>query len=157
SAPRSWRGRRDRRSSPRARTRGRRRPARDPSSATRGKSSLSAPPMLLQVTRAAAVTVRRGHPWVYRDAIVRPPKRIASGDAVELTDERGEFLGYGLWDASSPIAARIFSRDRAAQLDERTLGDAIERALRSRDRLFGGDPETNAYRLCNGEGDRVPG
>ena len=113
--------------------------------------------MLLRVARAAAIAVRRGHPWVYRDGLVRPPKGLASGTAVELGDDAGQFLGHGLWDAESPIALRVFERERGKRLDERALGERLERAIARRDAMFGADLETTAYRLCNGEGDRLPG
>ncbi len=77
------------------------------------------------------------------------------GDAVELADEEGAFLGRALWDAESPICARVFERAADRPLDAGSIIDRIERALRVRDALFGDD--TTAYRLCNGEGDRVPG
>ncbi|UQA61975.1 class I SAM-dependent rRNA methyltransferase [Polyangium aurulentum] len=107
----------------------------------------------LTLTRTAIVSVRRGHPWVYREGIVRPPTDLPSGAVVELFDEAGERLGVGLWDAQSPIAARVFNAE--GRLDERALIDRIERAFARRDGLVG--PDTDAYRLCNGEGDRVPG
>ena len=77
------------------------------------------------------------------------------GAAVELADEEGAFLGRALWDAESPICARVFERAADRPLDAGSIIDRIERALRVRDALFGDD--TTAYRLCNGEGDRVPG
>ena len=113
--------------------------------------------MLVQVARAAAIAVRRGHPWVYREGLVRPPKSLASGAAVELTDETGAFLAHGLWDAASPIAVRVFERERRARVDERTLAERLERAIGRRDAMFADDGNTTAYRLCNGEGDRLPG
>ncbi len=108
----------------------------------------------LALGRSAAQAVRRGHPWVWREAVARAPRTLASGDTVQLTDETGAALGRGLWDASSPIAARVYLRD-AAELDERLLGALAETAFARRDGLF--DPaDTDAYRLCNGEGDRLP-
>lgn len=128
--------------------------------------------MPIQLNRAAASAVRRGHPWVYRDGLVRPPSGLASGDVVELIDEAKDALGVGLWDAESPICARVFeragfvssvssvsstSRSRGRGLDAGAIARRIEQALVRRDALFGEDRETTAYRLCNGEGDRVPG
>jgi 23S rRNA (cytosine1962-C5)-methyltransferase len=133
--------------------------------------------MPIQLNRAAASAVRRGHPWVYRDGLVRPPSGLASGDVVEIIDDANDALGVGLWDAESPICARVFeragfvssassvssvsstsrSRGRGLGLDAGAIARRIEQALVRRDALFGEDRETTAYRLCNGEGDRVPG
>jgi 23S rRNA (cytosine1962-C5)-methyltransferase len=106
----------------------------------------------LRLTRAAAAAVRRGHPWVYREGLVRPAA-LASGTPVTLADESDAPLGVGLWDERSPIAVRVFGAK--GPLDERTIVARIERAFARRDGLIG--PDTDAYRLCNGEGDHVPG
>jgi 23S rRNA (cytosine1962-C5)-methyltransferase len=76
---------------------------------------------------------------------------------VELVDEHGGFLARGLWDASSPIAVRVFERQAARPLDLTALRARIEHALALRDELFARDADTTAYRLLHGEGDRVPG
>ncbi|WP_437835110.1 class I SAM-dependent rRNA methyltransferase [Sorangium sp. So ce1153] len=132
--------------------------------------------MRVHLTTTAAAAVRRGHPWVYRDGIAgggnaaqRGERRrgerargeparggvAASGDVVELSAEGAAFLGRGLWDAESAIAVRVFQRTQAPQLDERALAERLERAFALRDGWFAGR-DTTAYRLCNGEGDRVP-
>ena len=48
-----------------------------------------------------------GHPWVYRDAIERAPMDLASGAWVRVKCANLQF--FGLWDAESPIAIRIYS------------------------------------------------
>ncbi|MGK3967255.1 class I SAM-dependent rRNA methyltransferase [Sorangium sp. So ce118] len=132
--------------------------------------------MRVHLTATAAAAVRRGHPWVYRDGIASggnaaqrgehrrgerargEPVRggaAATGDVVELSAEGATFLGRGLWDAESAIAVRVFQRTQAPQLDERALAERLERAFALRDGWFAGR-DTTAYRLCNGEGDRVP-
>ncbi|MFT3767832.1 MAG: class I SAM-dependent rRNA methyltransferase [Minicystis sp.] len=112
--------------------------------------------MALRITRTAAAALRRGHPWVYREAILRGRQRAPeTGETVELTDEEGDFLGRGLYDASSPIAVRVFDATRGPALSATDLGARVARAIARRDGRF--DAETTAYRLCNGEGDRVPG
>jgi 23S rRNA (cytosine1962-C5)-methyltransferase len=111
--------------------------------------------MILRLVRAAALAVKRGHPWVYREGLARPPRGLVSGATVELADEEGGHLGRGLWDADSPIAARVFTRSKGGALDAGALGALVIAAIARRDGRFDGD--TTAYRLCNGEGDRVPG
>lgn len=109
----------------------------------------------LELRQTAAASVRKGHPWVYREGIVRAPT-LASGTTVRLVDETGKPLAVGLWDESSPISVRVFGLGALqGRVDARLLVERIERALLRRQGLFG--QETNAYRLCNGEGDHVPG
>lgn len=119
--------------------------------------------MPIQLTQAAAAAVRRGHPWVYRDGIAgaagrRAPRALrdlATGEVVDLAAEGAPFLARGLWDAESPIAVRVFQREEAPPLDERAIAKRLDRAFALRDGWFAGR-DTTAYRLCNGEGDRVP-
>ncbi len=110
--------------------------------------------MPIQLTRLAAHAVRRGHPWVYREGIVRPPQDLAAGTVVDVVDEERRPLGRGLWDPSSPITVRVFSGDEP--LDTAGMAQRITKAFARRDGWFD-EATTNAYRLCNGEGDRVPG
>lgn len=93
----------------------------------------------------------RGHPWVYRDHISEA-LRFETGSWVRL--RAGRFVGYGLWDADSPIALRVYSRkgilDRASVTERVRAAHARRAAIRYR-----GD--TDAFRLIHGEGDRLPG
>lgn len=89
---------------------------------------------------------------MYREGFVQAPD-LTTGSVVTLVDEENHELGVGLYDASSPIAARVFAR--VGPLDIRTLMARLERAFQRRDAFIG--PNTTAYRLCNGEGDHLPG
>jgi 23S rRNA (cytosine1962-C5)-methyltransferase len=95
--------------------------------------------------------VRSGHPWIYRDALER--HEHAPGTAVRITNRDGKVLGTGLVDAG-PIGVRVWSAIDApvdAELIRQRIADAF--ALRARVV----PPQTNAYRLLHGEGDRTPG
>jgi 23S rRNA (cytosine1962-C5)-methyltransferase len=108
------------------------------------------------VTAGAASAVLRGHPWIWRDAVTREPPGAKTGDVVTLSDPAGRAIGQGLWDAASAIAARVYERSTDRALDARTLVAVVERAFERRSR-WKEDRATTAYRLCHGEGDRVPG
>jgi 23S rRNA (cytosine1962-C5)-methyltransferase len=112
-------------------------------------------PSIATVTAGAASAVLRGHPWIWREAVTRAPG-AKTGDAVAIHDPAGRAIAHGLWDASSPIAARIYGRAVERALDARVIVAAVARAFARRDR-WKDDRETTAYRLCHGEGDRVPG
>lgn len=96
-------------------------------------------------------SLARGHPWVYRSQIDRPPS-LLSGTWVQV--QCGSFRAYGLWDAASPIAVRIFSHSQ--------VPNAIWTAARVRQAWdarvsLRGTAGTTAYRWLYGEGDGVPG
>lgn len=103
----------------------------------------------------AAMAIRRGHPWVWRQGIQRGGEGLAAGAVVSVRDQAGMALGHGLWDPRSPIAVRVFTR-ADEKLDIDLIVRRIERAIERREAFIDAEA-TNAYRLCNGEGDRVPG
>ncbi len=106
----------------------------------------------LRLESDAAEKVRRGHPWIWR----RGADVASSGAVVRLEDPRGQLLlGRGIYDAGSPIAARVWTVG-AVPLDDALVRERLARAFALRATLFA-DGTTTAYRLLNGEGDRTPG
>jgi len=111
--------------------------------------------VIVTLEAGARAAVLRGHPWVYREAIRAVRGTPRTGDIVALAGPEGDDLGSGLFDASSPIAVRRYGRP-GERLDVARMASLVERAVAKRDGKL--DPEsTTAYRLCHGEGDRVPG
>jgi 23S rRNA (cytosine1962-C5)-methyltransferase len=106
---------------------------------------------VVQLRKPLNRQLRCGHPWIYGDALV--PTRVAPGTTVTVLDDRGRFVARGLTDAG-PIAVRVWTI-RDEPLDAELLGTRIDDAIALRDRVIG--PQTNAYRLLHGEGDRIPG
>ncbi len=92
----------------------------------------------------------QGHPWVYRDQLAEAP-RLPSGAWVRV--RCGGFSAYGLWDAASPIAVRLFARD--APPDAAWVARKVREAWERRAPLRTG--ATTAYRWLFGEGDGLPG
>ncbi|MBL4689305.1 MAG: class I SAM-dependent rRNA methyltransferase [Nannocystaceae bacterium] len=92
-----------------------------------------------------------GHPWIYRDALDGAVPR--PGTVVRIEDERGRFVVRGLAEEGS-IAVRVLqTRDRP--VDDALIERRIAAAVALRARVV--PPNTDAYRLLNGEGDRLPG
>jgi 23S rRNA (cytosine1962-C5)-methyltransferase len=104
---------------------------------------------------AAAERIAHGHPWVWREAIARGLDGASAGDEVQVTSVDGTRLGRGLADPESPIAVRMWTRG-SEPIDRRLWHARIDRACALRVWLFEGKP-TDAYRVVNGEGDRMPG
>jgi len=94
-----------------------------------------------------------GHPWVYADAVERAPAGLESGTWVRVQCANLQF--FGLWDADSPIAIRIFSsrqRPNRAWVVER-----VRQAWDLRAPLREPTAQTSAYRWLYGESDGLPG
>lgn len=105
-----------------------------------------------QLRRPLEDALRRGHPWLWREAL--HPFRAEAGAVVTVVDGRGRFVARGLFDGEGPLAVRVFTtRDEA--LDERLARARVESAGQLRDRVV--PPDTDAWRLLHGEGDRLPG
>jgi 23S rRNA (cytosine1962-C5)-methyltransferase len=103
--------------------------------------------------RTTADRLRRGHPWVWREAIARGLEGTTAGDEVRVVAPDGTAVGRGLADPGSPIAVRLWTRD--SPVDGALLSSRIENAFALRTRII--DESTDAYRLVHGEGDRMPG
>jgi 23S rRNA (cytosine1962-C5)-methyltransferase len=97
----------------------------------------------------------RGHPWLWRESIARGLDEARAGDQVQVVAPDGSPVGRGLADPGSPIAVRMWTAGQAP-IDEPLWRARSERACRVRRELFHG-ADTDAYRVVNGEGDRMPG
>lgn len=93
----------------------------------------------------------KGHPWIYRDHL---PSHVTleTGSWVKVVCR--SWAGLGLYDAHSPLAIRVFGRYEEPSAS--WFKNRIASALRRRKSLLR-DGTTNAFRMVNGEGDRLPG
>ena len=105
--------------------------------------------------RGIARRVARGHPWLWREAIARGLSGAQAGEQVQVSAADGTPIGRGLIDPSSPIAVRLWTHGRRA-IDDALWLERLQRASALRATLLH-PARCNAYRLVNGEGDRMPG
>ena len=96
-------------------------------------------------------TLRRGHPWIFRDALARI--EVKPGTVVTIVDDKDRFIARG-WADEGPIAVRVLTV-RDEPIDRQLLQRRVADAAGIRDRVV--PPQTDAYRLLHGEGDRLPG
>jgi 23S rRNA (cytosine1962-C5)-methyltransferase len=105
---------------------------------------------LIELPKELSLALGAGHPWVYRE---RLPRAALSNQAGWVRVRAGGFRAYALYDPVSPIALRIFARDRLP--DNAWFRRRVEDALALRAPLRAA--KTSAFRLLNGEGDGIPG
>ncbi len=100
--------------------------------------------------------LRHGHPWAFSNEVLMNPetKAITPGSPVILRAAGGDALGVGTFNPHSLIAARLFSRDGEARIDQALIEDRLAAALALRTRLYAGVPH---YRLVHAEADGLPG
>src|SRR5215469_5553530 len=120
----------------------------------RGRHTPSDDPGRVQVTHEAAEAVRRGHPWIWGGSIVRGGGSTP-GEVVEIVSNDRSSLGRGIADPGSPLAVRVWTTG-PEPVDAALLDERVAHAFALRAQLFPSGA-TSAYRLLNGEGDRMPG
>ncbi|MEO7093680.1 MAG: class I SAM-dependent rRNA methyltransferase [Polyangiales bacterium] len=109
----------------------------------------------LTLSPGAASAIRRGHPWVYADQISSGLAGLETGDVAVVHDPAGKPIGSAIVDPSSPLAARVWTRDPSVRVDEALVRARVERAITLREQHV--EPSTTALRWVHGEGDRAPG
>lgn len=109
----------------------------------------------IRLTDEAALRIRAGHPWVFRDSLGGRPLRESPGDVVDLVDGTGDFVARGVYDVEGAIAVRVVTRDPDEAITPELLAGRVRGALAVRQTFVPAD--VNAYRLVNGESDGLPG
>jgi len=97
--------------------------------------------------------LRAGHPWIYRGEVADLKGHWSAGDAVEVLDAGGHFLGRGFYNPRPSLACRVLTR-----LDEPIDQAFFLRRLRAAlDYRRSAGLLAEAYRLCWSEADGLPG
>jgi 23S rRNA (cytosine1962-C5)-methyltransferase len=98
--------------------------------------------------------VRAGHPWIFSGAIASGLDGAEPGEAVRVTATGGAFVAAGYANPRTAIAVRVLTLDDEP-VDAALILRRIDDALALRRAVV--PAETTAYRVVNGEGDRLPG
>lgn len=105
---------------------------------------------------AAERQIRRGHPWVFDEAIEQQPTGAEAGDlAIVFQRKNRKFLGIGLYDPHSPIRIKMLHTGTSVTIDEEWFAERIRLAYEQRLPLL--QTDTTGYRLLFGENDGLPG
>jgi 23S rRNA (cytosine1962-C5)-methyltransferase len=104
------------------------------------------------ISRRAAAKLKAGHVWVYRSDLAGNPE-IPAAALVAIQDERGKFLGTGLYSSSSQIAVRKIADEGISDLRP-LFSRRMNEAIAYRERFV---QNTDAYRLIFSEADFLPG
>eukprot|EP00195_Chlamydomonas_chlamydogama_P004361 CAMPEP_0202919516 /NCGR_PEP_ID=MMETSP1392-20130828/76046_1 /ASSEMBLY_ACC=CAM_ASM_000868 /TAXON_ID=225041 /ORGANISM="Chlamydomonas chlamydogama, Strain SAG 11-48b" /LENGTH=661 /DNA_ID=CAMNT_0049612909 /DNA_START=45 /DNA_END=2030 /DNA_ORIENTATION=+ len=132
-------------------------------------SRLEGPTAYLQPGKARLFT--DGSPMVFSGAIERlvlPPgneETPVAGDAVVLADTHGNLIGWGVYNPVSMFRVRVMQTAAEMEAEVRScfldvpalLRKRVQQAAQLRRQLGLPSPQTNVYRLINGEGDRLSG
>lgn len=111
--------------------------------------------LTLRLSRDLTRSVKRGHPWVFVDALRDLPPAPPGTTAVLLDNSRGRPIAVGFYDPESSVTFRACRVEEPLRLNDEWAEFRFEQALALRRRLF--DEHTTGFRLFNGEGDGLPG
>ena len=93
--------------------------------------------------------VQQGYPWLFSHELAH---NVPAGELVLLVNQKNAIVACALTD-SGDIAFRILGKN--PQQIRFVITDRIEQAYRYRQSIL--PPQTNCYRLINGEGDELSG
>jgi 23S rRNA (cytosine1962-C5)-methyltransferase len=98
--------------------------------------------------------VRAGHPWSFSGAIASGLDDVEPGAPVRVVSASGQFVAAGYANQRTSIAVRVLTLD-----DEPVAQPLVTRRMREAAALRAATlpADLAAYRLVNGEGDRLPG
>ncbi len=99
--------------------------------------------------------MRRGHPWLFADSVLRQDRRGCAGELAVIYDRKNRFLAAGLFDPDSPIRVRVLQAGKPQTIDLYWWSERLQQARERRQNLF--DEQTTGYRWINGESDGWPG
>ena len=97
-----------------------------------------------------------GHPWVFRDSLLRNFEGLEPGATVQVHDEDGRPLGWGLFEPDGAVALRMVSLDEDFKWDTDVIDSRVATALAHRENVME-DSVRGASRLIHAEGDGIPG
>ena len=107
----------------------------------------------LVLKRGAEARLRAGHPWIYRTQIADLKGFSKAGEAVEVVDASGRFVGRGFYNPRPSLCCRLLTR-RDEAIDAEFFARRLQAAWEYR-RAAG--LVADAYRLCWSEADALPG
>ena len=112
--------------------------------------------LAVKLTAKGERSVRKKHPWIFSDSIIKINKEGVAGDiAVIFNNQTNKAIGVGLYDPDSPITIKMVHFNGGATINDHFFKQKIKNAYALRLPLLA--TQTNSYRLLFGENDGFPG
>lgn len=119
------------------------------------KSAPTPKRLAIKLKPAAERMVKKGHPWIFEDSIVKQSQEGAAGDLAIIYDhKKNKFLACGFYDPHSVIRIKLLQFRQAATIDATWFAKKLQAAYERRTSLLA--TATNSYRLVYGENDGLP-
>lgn len=94
--------------------------------------------------------LQKGHPWIF-ESDIRHLGASATG-MIQVLDDQGKILGYGLYNPLSKIAIRMMTHGQ--KIDEALIVQRMETAIAYREQFTA---SWEAFRVIHSESDGIPG
>ncbi|MBW1296517.1 class I SAM-dependent rRNA methyltransferase [Aquimarina litoralis] len=110
----------------------------------------------IKLRPAAEKMVKKGHPWIFENSIIKQSAKGNAGDlAIVYDNKKNKILAIGLYDPYSPIRIKLIQYKKAAQINSDWFFTRIQQAYQLRKPLL--ETDTDSYRFIFGENDQMPG
>ena len=99
-------------------------------------------------------------PWIFSGAVESTEGRGEAGDAADVVDWEGRWVGRGWWNPAAELRVRVLTRREGEALDEAWVRARVRQAAGMRTRLFGRREEwgeTSGWRMVFSEADGLSG
>jgi 23S rRNA (cytosine1962-C5)-methyltransferase len=102
-------------------------------------------------------SLARRHPWIFSGAVDSVGGGPGTGETVGVFSSKGEFLAWASFSPSSRIRARVWSFDRAEDIDDGFFGRKIRQAFEFRKKMGFLKAGSDSCRIVFSESDGLPG
>lgn len=97
-----------------------------------------------------------GYPLILKEAMINLNEDTKEGTKIRLVDERNKFIAKGYFGKQNKGYGWILSRNEQEQIDQSFFVNKLKDSINYRESFFN-SPDTNAFRIVNGEGDGLGG
>ncbi|WP_409296230.1 class I SAM-dependent rRNA methyltransferase [Peribacillus sp. SCS-26] len=110
----------------------------------------------IKIKSRFAAKYKGGYPLIVKEALVNSGDLQEEGQILDLVDESSRFIAKGYYGRQNKGYGWVLSRDEKEQIDQAFFEKRLKAAIEKRKNLFD-SPDTNAFRVFNGEGDGAGG
>jgi 23S rRNA (cytosine1962-C5)-methyltransferase len=106
----------------------------------------------LFLKRRISPRIENGHPWIFANELEKMDEEFEKGEIVEVWTHDKKFIGKGYTNPRSQIIARLLTRNKKDEINERFFIDRIQQCWEYRKKIG----YTENCRLVFGEADGLP-
>lgn len=110
----------------------------------------------LYVSSKQVAKYKNGYPLLHKEDITNAEALKEEGSIIHLKDQKRQFLAKGYYGKQNKGLGWVLSQNQNEKIDFVFFKSKMEHAFQKRQHFYT-DPDTNAFRIFNGEGDGIGG